>query len=102
MTDMENRIIDHPVLGKLQERKIIKFTYNGKPVLAYNGESIAAALTAADIRVFRNSRKYHEPRGVFCAIGHCTDCIMKVNGVENVKTCMTIAEEGMEVVSEID
>jgi len=92
----------HPVLGDAKEREIIHFTYNGKPLEAYEGESVAAALIANGIRVFRHSSKKHEPRGVFCAIGHCTDCVMRVDGVENVKTCVTRVKEGMEVFGEYE
>mgnify|MGYP001469345824 CR=1 FL=1 len=99
---MENRVMRHPVLGDAKEREIIHFTYNGKPLEAYEGESVAAALIANGIRVFRHSSKKHEPRGVFCAIGHCTDCVMRVDGVENVKTCVTRVKEGMEVFGEYE
>ncbi|MBQ3103478.1 MAG: (2Fe-2S)-binding protein [Oscillospiraceae bacterium] len=97
---MENRVLHHPVLGDMEERKILTFTFNGREVQAYEGETVAAALIAAGIRVFRHSHKLHEPRGVFCSIGHCTDCAMQVDGVENVKTCVTRVKEGMRVVSE--
>jgi len=97
---MENRVLHHPVLGDMGERKILTFTFNGREVQAYEGETVAAALIAAGIRVFRHSHKLHEPRGVFCSIGHCTDCAMQVDGVENVKTCVTRVKEGMRVVSE--
>ena len=35
------------------------------------------------------------PRGVFCGIGQCTDCVMVVNGQPNTRTCVTKVEEGM-------
>ena len=97
---MENRVLNHPVLGEMQERKVLTFYFNGKPIKAYEGETVAAALIAAGIRVFRHSHKLHEPRGVFCSIGHCTDCAMQVDGIENVKTCITRVKDGMQVVSE--
>ena len=67
---------------------------------AFEGEPIAAALMANGIRVFRKTRKRGEPRGVFCAIGRCTDCIMTVDGVPNVRTCMVLVKEGMQIKSE--
>jgi predicted molibdopterin-dependent oxidoreductase YjgC len=45
--------------------------------------------------VFRHTRKYHESRGFFCGIGHCTDCIMEVDGIPNVRTCITPVQPGM-------
>jgi len=41
--------------------------------------------------------KYHRPRGFFCAIGKCSSCLMKVNGIPNVRTCVTELEEGMKI-----
>ena len=42
-------------------------------------------------------KKEHKPRGIFCAIGRCTDCVMVVDGVPNVRTCITPLKEGMDV-----
>lgn len=95
---MGNRILEHPILElKREEKEKITFYYNGAPVKAYRGDTIAAALTAEGIRIFRYTAKYHEPRGLFCAIGQCTDCAMEVDGVPNVRTCVTLVEENMHV-----
>lgn len=90
-----DRIVEHPILGKTEERKIVHFMYDGKELTGYEGEPIAAALKAADVMVHRYTKKRHEPRGIFCAIGRCTDCVMIVNGKPNVRTCITPLEEGM-------
>lgn len=89
------RITDHPILGKDRQRKEITIFVDGETVAAYEGEMIAAALVAAGRRHFRLTRKYKQPRGIFCAIGRCTDCVMNVNGRPNVRTCITPVEEGM-------
>lgn len=56
-----------------------------------------AALRVAGIMVHRYTKKKHEPRGVFCAIGRCTDCVMVVDGKPNVRTCITPLRAGMDV-----
>ncbi|MEW6624051.1 MAG: (2Fe-2S)-binding protein [Bacillota bacterium] len=89
------RIIDHPILGREPEGELISFTYDGKAYKGKRGEMIAAALLANNIRIHRYTSKLKEPRGVFCGIGQCTDCIMVVNGVPNVRTCITPLEDGM-------
>ena len=61
------------------------------------GEPIAMALKAASVQIHRYTSKNHKPRGVFCAIGRCTDCVMIVNGKPNVRTCITPLEAGMKV-----
>jgi len=68
---------------------------DGQPIEAFEGEPIAVALMAAGRRVFRYTKKRHEPRGIFCALGRCIDCMMVVDGKPNVRTCITSAEDGM-------
>ena len=89
------RVEDHPILGPEPALKEVKITLDGKELKAYEGEMIASALTAAGIKVFRYTSKNNEPRGVFCAIGRCTDCVMIVNGTPNVRTCVTPVENNM-------
>lgn len=94
---MMERIEEHPILGKQQKGNIISFYYDGKEIKGYEGEPIAAALKAAGVMVHRYTKKRHEPRGIFCAIGRCTDCVMVVDGKPNVRTCVTPLREGMHV-----
>ncbi|MEC9489030.1 MAG: (2Fe-2S)-binding protein [Halanaerobium sp.] len=92
------RIAEHPILSFADKRKEeVSFTFNGKEITGYKGEPIAAALQAAGYRVLSHSLQLHRPRGFFCAIGNCSSCMMKVNGVPNVKVCQTPLEVGMEV-----
>lgn len=90
------RIKEHPILD-FKAGKRVKFYLNGKEMEGYEGEPIASALVAAGIKVLSRSFKYHRPRGFFCAIGKCSSCLMKVNGIPNVRTCVTRLEEGMKV-----
>ncbi len=91
------RITKHPILGKAKRRKMVSIEVDGRYIPAYEGESIAAALVAAGIKVFRRTTKRSEPRGIFCAAGRCTDCMMIVNGQPNVRTCVTSVQEGIRV-----
>lgn len=98
MDEKENRRIEqHPILGTYEKGRQVTFLYNGKPLQGYEGEPIAAALKAAGVQVFRYTRKRKEPRGIFCAIGRCTDCVMVVDGKPNTRTCITPLKEGMTV-----
>ena len=94
------RVVRHPILGKSEPRRKVTLVVDGKPLEALEGEPIAAALMAMGIKVFRKTPKRKEPRGVFCAIGQCTDCIMTVDKVPNVRTCVTSVREGMEIWTE--
>jgi predicted molibdopterin-dependent oxidoreductase YjgC len=91
------RIDDHPILGPRQRQPTVRIEVDGQIIEAIAGEPIAAALLAAGKTTFRYTRKRHEPRGVFCAIGRCTDCMMVVDGVPNVRTCVTPVRAGMKI-----
>ena len=79
------RITDHPVL-EFEHGPKVQFTFEGKTYEGYEGEPIAAALHAAGVKKLRE----HDgrPRGLFCAIGNCSSCLMEVNGVTNVRVCI--------------
>ena len=91
-----SRIAEHPILGTPERRRLVTFSYDGRELQGYEGEPIAMALHAAGVMVHRYTAKRHEARGVFCAIGRCTDCVMVVDGRPNVRTCMTPPAAGMD------
>ncbi len=90
-----SRIQNHPILGKTEKGRKVTFTCDGRELEGYEGEPIAAALKVNGIMVHRYTAKKHEPRGIFCAIGRCTDCVMIVDGRPNIRTCVTPLKEGM-------
>ena len=95
------RISEHPVLDFSKTGcKKVHITVNGNRIEAYEGEPISAAIVASGIKVFRRTRKLMSPRGVFCAIGRCSDCVMTVNGTPSVRTCVTPVEDGMIIESQ--
>ena len=91
------RVRDHPVLGPLVPGREVEFTFEGRRLTGWEGEPIAAALAAAGIRVLRRTRLRGEPRGIFCAIGLCTDCMVVVDGMPNVRSCVTPLRAGMDI-----
>lgn len=88
-------ISEHPILGKDEDVSYVNITVDGRPLRVKADSMIAAALIAEGIRINRYTRKEHKPRGIFCGIGQCTDCVMVVNGQPNVRTCITKVKEGM-------
>lgn len=89
------RIDKHPILDFSSVRKKpVTFTFEGRKMQGYEGEAIAAALHANGIQVYRTSYS-GRPRGFFCAIGKCSSCFMVVNGLPNIRTCITPLKEGM-------
>ncbi len=91
------RIEHHPILGELEEALLVEIYLDGVPIPAREGEPIASALLAAGKQVFRYTTKRHTARGIFCGIGRCTDCMMVVDGLPNVRTCVTPVRAGMRV-----
>ncbi|MGM0688205.1 MAG: (2Fe-2S)-binding protein [Bacillota bacterium] len=87
------RINEHPIID-FRKGKTVKFNFEGRKLIGYAGETIASALHAAGVKVLSHSGKMKRPRGFFCAIGNCSSCLMMVNGVSNVRICITIVKEG--------
>lgn len=94
-----NRIQEHPVLGKLVDRKVIPFTFDGRAYEGQEGDTIASALLANGIRQLRVHEESGTPRGIYCNIGHCFECRVSVNGVDGVRACLTELRAGMEIES---
>ena len=90
------RIKDHPILS-FDWQNALPFTFNGKKLKGYTGDSIAAALHANGVTTFSTSLKYHRPRGFFCGIGKCSSCLMEVNGQPNIRTCITPLQANISV-----
>lgn len=96
---MNNRIIDHPVLGKIDIGNTFTFKFDGKTYEANAGDTIASALLAQGIRQLRVHERSSTPRGVYCNIGHCMECRVTVNDESNIRACLTEVKPGMIVES---
>ncbi len=75
----------------------LSFTFDGKRVEAYEGDTIGSALYAAGRRTFGRSFKYHRPRGLMCVSGSCPNCICSVNGAPGARACVEPVREGLKV-----
>lgn len=90
------RIKEHPILT-FEKGKEVEFTFDGRKIKGFEGESIAAALHAAGVRVLSHSHEMGRPRGFYCAIGNCSSCLMTVDGKPNVRVCIERVREGVVV-----
>lgn len=90
------RIEEHPVL-EFKKGKKVRFFFNGKEMEGHEGEAVTAALHANGVKVLSHSLHRNRNRGLFCAIGKCAACIMRVNGKDNVRTCILPLEENMNI-----
>ena len=90
------RIKKHPIID-FKDLEKIPFYFNSKKLYGTKGDSIASALHAAGVKKLTASLKYDRPRGFFCGIGKCSSCLMKVNGIPNVRTCIAPLKNGVRV-----
>ena len=74
---------------------------DGKIIIARRRQTIAEALLANGLRGLRMTRK-QSPRGVYCGMGICYECRMIVDGIPNVRTCMTMATPGCRLATQDD
>lgn len=66
-------------------------------VRGFTQESIAAATFASGTRVLSRSLKYHRPRTFFCLEGHCSGCLVRLDGVPNLRACQSPCTPAAEV-----
>ncbi len=92
---MERRIKTHPIL-EFKEDDFVVIFFEGKKLFAKPSDTVASALIANGIDIFGTTEK-ERPRGFFCAIGKCSSCLVIVDGVPNVRACITKVREGMKI-----
>jgi NADPH-dependent 2,4-dienoyl-CoA reductase/sulfur reductase-like enzyme len=74
----------------------VRITFDGTAIEALPGETVAAALAAADIVSLRQARS-GAPRGPFCGMGVCFDCLVTIDGRPSQRACLTKVAAGMDV-----
>lgn len=75
----------------------VRLTCDGETVEAYEGETVASALLASGRRRLRTSPRRGDPRGLFCVMGVCFDCVMTIDGQAGLRACVTQVRDGMSV-----
>lgn len=69
---------------------------DGLPVAAHAGEMLAAALLAAGVVELRSSPNAGTPRGAFCLMGVCQECVVRIDGKLR-QACMVTVRDGLNV-----
>ena len=75
----------------------MELSVDGKTTRGFDRESVAAAAFASGVRVMSRSLKYHRPRMFFCLEGHCGGCLVRIDGVPNLRACQTRCRAGQEI-----
>ena len=73
----------------------VTITFAGRALQARDGQSVAAALTTAGVRSWRTTRRGERPRGLFCGIGACYDCLLTIDGRPAQRACLVPVRDGM-------
>ncbi|MEU3896507.1 (2Fe-2S)-binding protein [Streptomyces sp. NPDC045251] len=74
-----------------------RISVDGEPLGFVEGQTVAAALVASGRLAWRTTRGGRRPRGVFCGIGVCFDCLVTIDGVGGQRACLIPARAGMTV-----
>jgi len=77
----------------------VTISINGRQVRVTEGTHVVTALGREGIERFRKSVS-GKPRGPLCGMGVCFECRVTINGQPHQRSCATIVEEGMEVVTD--
>jgi hypothetical protein len=91
------QMVDRRIGKGIKRGKSFEIEVDGERLVAYEGETVAAVLVAAGRRTFRWTEKKKHPRGMYCGIGLCHECMMVINGEPNTKACQTLATPGCQV-----
>ena len=75
----------------------VPFTFNAAQFTARPGQSVGAALIGNGITAWRATRRDQRPRGLFCGIGVCFDCLVTVDGAPSQRACLVEVQPGMRV-----
>jgi len=90
---VDYRIAEHPILS-VAPRACVAFYWQGRELMAREGETIASALFANGIRTFGHHARDGSPQGIFCANGQCAQCLVLADG-KPVKSCMEPVRPGL-------
>jgi len=82
-------------LDSVDRGAAIRISVDGIDTTAYEGETIAAAVMAGGVTPLRTTDVRGVPRGYYCGMGICFECLVRVDGAFNVRACMTPVRDGM-------
>ena len=96
---LNNSIQKGLMLKRLQKSqdKVVTIWFEENPVLAQEGESVAAALLIAGVKYLRNAQVSGKPRMPYCWMGVCYECLLEIDGEQNQQSCLITVKDGMHV-----
>lgn len=79
------------------EQRAVTLQVEGKDIVARAGDTLAMALLNSGVTPFRQTPVSGNPRAPLCLMGVCFDCLVEVDGQQNVQSCMLEVRDGMQV-----
>lgn len=80
----------------------ISVKLNERTVSTAAGQSVGSVLMGQGINSWRTTRNEGKPRGLFCGIGACYDCLITIDGQANQRACMVEARDSMSIEGDFD
>jgi predicted molibdopterin-dependent oxidoreductase YjgC len=84
-----------------KDPQAIQFAFEGQPLYARQGDTVAAALLASGVVNFRTTPVSHAPRAPWCMMGICFECLVEIDGIPNCQACQVIVEPDMRVARQL-
>ncbi len=85
------------MFARTTEAPTVGITFDGVPIAAQAGDTVAAALLAAGVAHFRDTPVSGTARGPWCMMGACFDCLVSIDGEPARQACMVVVAPGMRV-----
>jgi D-hydroxyproline dehydrogenase subunit gamma len=79
---------------------VVSISIDGAPFDARAGDTVAAALLAAGVAIFRTTPVGGAPRGPYCMMGACFECLVEIDGQPNLRACMARVAPGMRIATQ--
>jgi len=79
----------------------VTFSFEGRPITAQAGDSVASALLLAGVGATRASPVSGAPRAAYCMMGSCFECLMVIDGAADRQACLVPVAEGMTVARQL-
>src|ERR1700682_3817914 len=84
--------------GRIDRTRPIRCTFNGAPYRGYEGDTLASALLANDVRVIAQSVTYGRPRGVFSAGVEEPNALVQVGNDTMLRATQVELVDGLEAI----
>ncbi len=84
----------------MASRPTVEVRYRGETIAADSSRPLLLSIDRGGFPILQRSIRYHRPRAPFCGLGFCTQCLVRVNGIPNVRACRYLPRAGDRIQTE--